>query len=81
MAKRVTKSQVMDILNKGEKAKRGELKRTKFVHGPGLKDQLASGQPSASYGMSGLFQSQEHFDLTFLTDKEFKKKYGHKKNG
>ena len=74
MVKRpVTKSDAERVLNRAHELKKRDQKRTKFVHGPGRGDVLASGAPSCTYRMPDV--SQLTWDLVFLTDKEFWKAY------
>jgi hypothetical protein len=73
--KRINKSHAISVLNKADKLKKRELKRTIIVPGPGSGDRLAQGAASVTYRMPEV--SEEQWDRVFLTDEEFLEKYGH----
>jgi hypothetical protein len=76
MSKRINKSDAVRVLEKAERLKKRELKRTIFVPGPDRGDRLARGASSATYGNGDIAVSNKQWDRAFLTDEEFEAKYG-----
>lgn len=73
------KPTAQSILEKADKLKKRELKRTIFVPGPGSGDHLAMGPlgTTATYRMPEV--PDERWDWIWMDDAEFKRKYGHAK--
>lgn len=78
MPKRVSKQQAQALLEKADKLKKRELKRTVIVPGPDRGDKLARGAPSATYSNQDLDVTQMEWDRAFMTDEAFQAKYGKK---
>lgn len=71
---RLKKSDAFRLLEKADKIKKTELKRSKIIAAPGRGDRLASGsQDSATWAYAGVPQFK--WDLIFMEPAEFRRKY------